>query len=281
MKIAAGWSKARLGNTLGFLIGALVLGTAFPHLVKSMLANVGWQVVMAISSGVCLSGGVLMYILVPDGPHLVKGHRFHPMAVASLLAHRPLRAAALGYFGHMWELYTLWAFLPLFLRTYTASSPLLLLDVPLWSFLIIGIGCIGCIVGGMISGRVGSERVARVYLLTSGVCCLLSPLFFALSPPFFLFVMLLWGMAVVGDSPQFSTLVAHTAPPDLVGSALTLVNCIGFSITVISLALLQWLSIRVHPQFMLLVLAPGPAMGLLCMRRSTGGSRRRWLRKKS
>ena len=121
--------------------------------------------------------------------------------------------------------------------------------------------------------RVGSARVAFIQLAVSGICCLLSPLFFAAPPALFLGLMLLWGISVVGDSPQFSTIVARTAPPELVGSALTLVNCIGFSITVVSLSLMQWISARVPPHYLLILLAAGPAMGLVCMKSLVGSNR--------
>jgi predicted MFS family arabinose efflux permease len=128
--------------------------------------------------------------------------------------------------------------------------------------LIIGIGSLGCIAGGLISRRAGSAAVACFQLSVSGIFCVLSPLFYHTAPVLFLTLMLLWGMAVVGDSPQFSTIVAHTAPPELVGSALTLVNCIGFSITVVSLSLMQWVSVRMNPQYLFIFLAAGPAAGL-------------------
>ena len=266
MKIAAGWYQKGLGNALGFLIGALVLGTAFPHLLKGGLSSVPWQVVIVLSSGVCLLGGVLMAALIPDGPYAATGTRFNPYALAALWRHRHLRAAACGYFGHMWELYALWAFAPIFMGAYASNTPGFSLNVALWSFLIIGIGALGCVVGGLISKNVGSARVACIQLCTSGACCLLSPLFFTAPPVLFLTFMLIWGMTVVGDSPQFSSIVASTAPRELVGSALTLVNCIGFSITVVSLLLVQWLSVRVPSSCLLVVLVSGPVAGLVAMR---------------
>ena len=266
MKIAAGWYARGLGNAMGFLIGALVVGTAFPHLIKGGLATVPWQAVMAVSSGVCLTGGLLMALLVPDGPYSVRAPRFNPSAVATIFSHRPLRAAACGYFGHMWELYTLWAFAPLFIQAYAETNPDAPLNIPLWSFLVIGSGSIGCIGGGMLSRRLGSAWIARMELGASLVCCLVSPLFFAAAPSLFLTFMILWGATAAGDSPQFSTMVARAAPTDRVGSALTLVNCIGFSITMVSLSLLQWLTGRIPVPLLLVVLAIGPAAGLFCMR---------------
>lgn len=270
MKIAAGWYEKGLGSAMGFLIGALVLGTAFPHLLKGGLSSFPWQTVIILSSGFCLLGGLLMAVLIPDGPYLVRGTRFNPMAVAALFGHRPLRSAACGYFGHMWELYTLWAFLPIFLTAYAIKTPGIQLNVSMWSFWAIGLGSVGCIGGGLASRRVGSATVAAVQLSVSGFCCLLSPLIFFAPPVLFLPFVLLWGMAVVGDSPQFSTIIAHTAPRELVGSALTLVNSIGFTITVVSLSLIQWMSAVMPPHFLLVLLAAGPAVGMVCMKPLVG-----------
>ncbi len=273
MKIAAGWYEKGLGNALGFLIGALVLGTAFPHLLKVWLSSVPWQSIIGLSSGICLLGGLLVFFLIPDGPYLVAGSRFDPMAVVALFRHRQLRAAAFGYFGHMWELYSMWAFVPIFLNAYVSEVPGLSLNVSLWSFLTIGVGSAGCILGGLASWRVGSANVAYIQLSVSGICCLLSPFFFMASPTLFLAFLMIWGMAVVGDSPQFSTIVALTAPRELVGSALTLINCIGFTITVVSLSLIQWMSSMVPAHFLLVLLAAGPAAGLYCMKTLVGRNR--------
>jgi MFS family permease len=273
MKIAAGWYARGLGNALGFLIGALVLGTAFPHLLRGVLAAVPWQAVIYLSSGVCLAGGLAMAVFIPDGPYLAGVSRFDPRAVMTIFRHRPLRAAALGYFGHMWELYTLWAFVPVLLGAFVSDRAGHALDVSFWSFIVIGSGSIGCIIGGRASRRMGSATVASVQLAVSGGCCLAAPWLFDAPPWVFLAFMLVWGMTVVGDSPQFSTIVARTAPPERVGSALTLVNCIGFSITVVSLWLTQWLAAGIPIQYMPLALAAGPAIGLIAMRPLTMSER--------
>jgi MFS family permease len=166
----------------------------------------------------------------------------------------------------MWELYALWAFLPIYIGAYlgTEASRSVML---LWCFAIIGIGALGCILGGVISLRRGSALVAAVYLLVSGLCCLLSPLAFFLPQWAMLAFLLTWGIAVAGDSPQFSALNAHYAPTQLVGSALTIVNCIGFAITIVSIQLLQWLLLFLGAQYLFLALLPGPVFGLLALSR--------------
>jgi MFS family permease len=263
MKIASGWFQRDLGNALGFLVGALVAGTAFPHLVRGLGEALPWQGVLLAASGVAALGGLAMLALVPDGPYLSSGARFDPRALAAVFRVRAFRASAFGYFGHMWELYAFWAFVPWLLAAHAASDAL---QVPLWSFAVIAAGSLGCVLGGLASLRLGSARVAFAQLAASGLCCLASPLAFHAPTPLFLGFLLFWGVVVVGDSPQFSALNAHSAPRERVGSALTIANCIGFGITIFSIELLNAASGRIAPQWLLLLLAPGPALGLLALR---------------
>jgi MFS family permease len=261
MKIAAGWYQQGLGRALGYLVGALVLGTAFPHLIRSSGTDFPWQQVILFVSALATFGGFIMLLLVPDGPYLPKGSVFDPGALKAIFRSRRFRASAFGYFGHMWELYTLWAFIPLFLLTYSRNNEIAL-NVPLWSFLVIAGGFLGCAIGGIVSARFGSARVAAVQLGISGICCLLSPLLFSSSPAVFLGFLLLWGITVIGDSPQFSALNAENAPREYVGSALTIVNSIGFLITIFSIQLASWMLTQLEPQFVFLLLVPGPVIGL-------------------
>ncbi|MFT7533283.1 MAG: MFS family permease, partial [Gammaproteobacteria bacterium] len=138
-------------------------------------------------------------------------------------------------------------------------------NIPLWSFVVIAIGFFGCAVGGVVSARVGSARVATVQLAISGLCCILSAYVYTLNVMVFLGFMLIWGISVIGDSPQFSTLNAQNAPKQLVGSALTIVNSIGFLITVISIQLVNLLLPFIDTQFIFWLLIPGPLLGLLAM----------------
>ncbi|TFY97530.1 MFS transporter [Ramlibacter rhizophilus] len=266
MKIAASWWREGLGGALGWLIGALVLGTALPHLLRGALPGGAWQAVAVSVSVLAVAGGVLLHQTVGEGPYLARAPRFEPRAVTQAFANADFRASAFGYFGHMWELYTLLAFTPLLLAAYAARHGVAL-DVSLWSFAVIGAGAIGCVVGGQLSRHVGSARVAFGQLSISGLCCLTSPLAFALPPPLFLGFMLLWGITVAGDSPQFSAMNAATAPRAYVGSALTIANCIGFAISVVSLQVMAWVAPRLPVAWWFLPVAIGPALGLLACRR--------------
>lgn len=261
MKIAADWYSQKLGKALGYLVGALVLGTAFPHLLKVIGQALPWEMVLWVTSGMAILGGLLIYFLVPDGPYRKQGAKFEWNAIPKIFAFPKFRAAAFGYFGHMWELYTFWAFVPFILIAY---NDLHQTDLPvsMLSFIIIAIGTLGCIVGGYISLKKGSSKVAFDMLLVSGLCCLFAPLLFSVSPILFVAVLLIWGFTVVGDSPQFSTIVAKTAPSLYVGTALTIVNCLGFALTIVSIQLLAYLIEWLGISSALLILVLGPLVGL-------------------
>lgn len=261
MKIASGWFRQGLGRALGFLVGALVVGTAFPHLLKSLNQSLPWGHVILSISAVSAIGGVLIMMLVPDGPNIIKGTRFNSHAIANIFQSKDLRSASFGYFGHMWELYTVWAFVPMLLSEYAAVTRIPL-NVSFWSFCVIAVGSLGCIGGGLLSKLVGSPSVAFFQLVSSGVCCLLSPIMFLASPKLFLGFLIFWGIVVVGDSPQFSALTAQTAPKELVGSALTIVTSIGFFITIISIQFTNFLNDLMSPRYIFFFLIPGPIIGL-------------------
>lgn len=262
MKIAADWFDKDLGKALGFLVGALVLGTAFPHLLKAQASAFNWRYVLIVISILSASGGLLLYTTVKEGPFRKKGSQFNPKVIWNMFKFAEFRSAAFGYFGHMWELYTFWTFVPLLL-VYYQDQMAIDISISLWCFLIIGIGSLGCIFGGIWSTRWGSARVAFSMLLISCLCSLLSFSFFNF--PFVLFMasMLIWGFTVVGDSAQFSSLSAKTAPPEYVGSALTVVTSIGFSITIVSIELLNGLRLHFPLVSLLWILGIGPILGLL------------------
>lgn len=232
---------------------------------RSLGAELPWQYVVVGVSALAVFGGSLMFRFVPDGPYLPLGSAFNPRALAIIFRSPKFRASVFGYFGHMWELYTLWAFVPIWLFAYMEHAGTKV-NVSLWSFLIIGAGFIGCAGGGVISNRIGSLPVAAIQLFVSGLCCVLSPLWFGAPLPLFLAFLLIWGVTVVGDSPQFSALNAKNAPREYVGSALTIANCIGFLITVFSIELVNTVLPLVGPQFIFWLLIPGPVIGLLALR---------------
>lgn len=267
MKIAAGWFTRDLGKALGLLVGAIVVGTALPYLIRGLGHGLPWQSVLLSVSAIAALSGVLIYALVPDGPYHRAAVQPKHADIAAIFKLPDFRASSFGYFGHMWELYAFWAFIPAFLAAYLQRQATDASMVSLLTFAIIAIGAVGCVGGGYLSLRLGSATVATAQLSTSGACCLISPVAFYWLPPSAMLVFLaVWGISVAGDSPQFSALNAHNAPPDRVGTALTIVNCIGFAITVGSIQLLGLLDGLVGVPFLFLLLAPGPLFGVLAMR---------------
>lgn len=264
MKIAADYFDKGLGKSLGYLVGALVLGTAFPHLLGAFNDSIDWHWVILVTSGLAVLGGLLIYFLVPDGPYRKPNTTLNINHSFGIFKDKAFKTAAIGYFGHMWELYAFWTFVPLLLATYFHTHGI---DYQLsfWSFVIIASGGIACVWAGYLSVKFGSEAIASTFLTISTMCCLLSPLLFGISSPIvFIGFLLVWGMSVIADSPLFSTMVASSAPSHLKGTAITLVNCIGFSITVVSIQLFNWLnSLFLNPQYLFLVLSIGPLISLL------------------
>ncbi|SDX38481.1 MFS transporter [Flavobacterium degerlachei] len=270
MKIAADYFEKGLGKSLGFLVGALVLGTAFPHLLKGITNVFPWESVIITTSSLAVIGGLMMVILVPDGPYRKQSQGVNVSAFFGIFKNQNLRAAAFGYFGHMWELYAFWTFTPLMLKTYNDLHPETNFNIPILSFLIIGIGGLACVLSGYLSEAFGTKKIALISLVLSCACCLISPFLFAIaSQKLFIAFMLFWGMTVVADSPLFSTLVAQNAAAEIKGTALTIVNSIGFAITIISIQLISSLKTITDSNSIYICLAIGPVLGLLALSKKT------------
>lgn len=266
MKIAADHFEKGLGKSLGFLVGALVLGTAFPHLLKGITNVFPWESVIITTSSLAIIGGLMMVVLVPDGPYRKQSLGVNFSACFGIFKNQNLRAAAFGYFGHMWELYAFWAFTPLMLKTYNDLHPETNFNIPILSFMIIGIGGLACVLSGYLSEAFGTKKIAFISLVLSCACCLFSPLLFAIdSEGVFIAFMLFWGMTVVADSPLFSTLVAQNAAAEIKGTALTIVNSIGFAITIISIQLISSLKTLTDSNSIYICLAIGPVLGLIVL----------------
>jgi MFS family permease len=282
MKIAAQWYRGGLGGALGWLVGALVLGSASPHALRGLLAaapqgGLPWGGVMVGVALLAAAGGVLVARAIPDAPIArspvprpgaagaagATGAERGPSyvrALASLWTERRVRASAFGYFGHMVELYTLWVLAPLVLATRLQGAA-----VSWAAFGVVGAGALGCGVGGWVAQRVGSARVAGAQLATSGLCCAVAP--WALGAPDALFVLWLavWGITVAGDSPQFSALTARNAPAHAVGTVLTFTNCLGFAISIASIEFfVRWAAHAPLAQ-VLPWLGLGPLLGMLAL----------------
>ena len=262
MKIASQWFPEGLGFALGWLLGALVLGSASAHGIRALSVELPWSTVMISVAMLAAAGGLILYMAIPEPPNYkASTKKLEWQALATLWTDWRVRASVLGYFGHMWELYTFWVLVPLILATQLNGQAL-----SFAAFGVLGIGAVGCIGGGWLAKRWGSARVATLQLSMSGLCCLLAPWLMSAPLIWFLLWLAIWGVTVAGDSPQFSTLTASNAPKHAVGSVLTLTNSIGFALSIISIELFTSLVQEKQLATLLPWLGLGPLLGIVAMR---------------
>ena len=262
MKIASQWFPQGLGAALGWLIGALVLGSASAHGLRGLSGELPWPSVMLGVAALAAAGGVMLFALLPEAPTgPARTSALEWRALTAMWTDWRVRASVLGYLGHMWELYTLWVMVPLILASRLNGSAL-----SLAAFAVVGSGALGCVGGGWLARRWGSARVATGQLAISGACCALAPWLIDASVGWFAVWLLVWGITVSGDSPQLSALTASNAPSQAVGSVLTLTNSIGFAISIVSIELFTTLAQDHALGALLPWLGLGPLLGVLAMR---------------
>ena len=267
LKLMATWFRKGRGIALGILVGALTVGSAMPHLVNG-LGGLDWRVVIYATSTLTLSGGLIAGFAVGEGPFPFPRATFDPGQAGRVFANRGVRLASLGYFGHMWELYAMWAWFLVFFSDELASrgAPAGSADAYA-TFAVIGVGGLGCWVGGILGDRWGRTGTTALMMAVSGTCCVLVGLLFGAPAWLVLLVGLVWGFAVVADSAQFSTMVTELADQAYVGTALTLQLALGFTLTIATIWLIPVLEDAFGWWWAFAFLAPGPALGVVAMLR--------------
>ena len=264
MKIMATWFRERRGMALGVLVGALTMGKATPYLVNA-LGSANWRSNVLLVSLLAVIGGLVVLLFVNDGPHALPRAKFDVTQIVKVFSNRGVRLASFGYFGHMWELYGMWIWIPVMIRASLAirgSDPRL---AEVGSFIVIGAGAIGCVIAGLVADRIGRTLVTSWAMAISGTCCLVIGLLYGGNPVLLLLVAAIWGATVVADSAQFSSCVTELGDPQYIGTALTIQMCVGFLLTTISIELIPRLAVTYGWEYAFMILAPGPLFGVISM----------------
>ena len=274
MKLAATWAKGDMGLMVGILVGALTLGSASPYLFNA-IGGFDWRVPLVTSSATALAAATLIGF-AGLGPNRVPAPRFKPGAALNAWRDVPIRLANLGYLGHMWELYAMWAWIGVF---FSASFALTLppdvapVAAKLAAFATIGVGAIGSVGAGLLADRLGRTTLTMAAMAVSGTCAATIGLLFGGNSALLVALALVWGISIVADSAQFSASIAELADRDRVGTMLTVQTALGFTLTLATIHLMPYLVDALGWRFAFVPLAIGPALGVWAMWRLRGHPR--------
>lgn len=270
MKIAAGWFREARGWAIGILVGALTLGSATPHLVRSLVPADQWRMVLLVAALSAWAGAALVLFVPSDGPFAAPSARFSWSAAPTLLRDRAVLLANLGYLGHMWELYAMWAWIGVFLDAsfaLTLPAGVAPLAAKLAAFATIAAGAIGSVAAGVLADRLGRTTLTIVAMAVSGSCAATVGLLFGGDPAWLVALCIVWGVSIVADSAQFSASIAELSDRAWVGTMLTLQTALGFTLTLLTIHLMPYLIDALGWRHAFVPLAIGPAFGVWAMAR--------------
>ena len=265
IKIAAGWWRSGRGTAIGILVGALTIGSAMPNLLRALSPTERWRTIILAAAACALVSASLFGLAVRDGPFQAASAPFNPRALSTVVRNRWVALATAGYLGHMWELYAMWSSIGAFWAFVMAPRALAPALAPVFAFITIASGAIGCVVAGVAADRVGRPIVTIVAMAISATCAL--AIGFLTTAPLVVVtvVAVVWGISIVADSAQFSAAITELAPSQYVGTAITLQTCLGFLLTIITIRLVP---VWVHLwgwELAYVPLAIGPVAGILAM----------------
>lgn len=266
LKLVSTWFVRGRGLALGIVIGALTLGSAFPHLLRATTSQLDWQIVVIGTSLMTLVGAALMGRYALEGPFSYPRATFNPKQIGMVLRNKPVMLANVGYFGHMWELYAMWGWFLAFMQAALLQQGLGVSEASLMTFLVIASGFVGCVLGGILADRIGRTATTSIMMATSGVCA--GVIGFAFAGPLWLLIAIafVWGVSVIGDSAQFSAIVTEVGDASFVGTSLALQLGLGFALTVVAIRILPSFVEYVGGwQWAFLMLVPGPLIGTIAM----------------